>query len=133
MPAPQLLRLLIATLCFLGLGRIACSDLWGRRHWVRGDEIDARYEDVVGALPATARLGYLTDEPQTDPFSAEGYTRAQYALTPRVLLQGDAGVDLWLADLRDPRSLDRLCEQGSLEPVTVLSAGHLALLRRKRR
>jgi hypothetical protein len=125
--------LLCAALCAVGLGRLADFDLVARPRWLHGVAIDQRYRELLSALPATGQIGYLTDEPLPDPLSSERYTQAQFALAPRELWVGDAGVDLWLADLADPRSLDRICQERSLEPTAVFSAGHLALLRRKGR
>src|SRR6266849_1518337 len=99
---------------------------------------ESRYEQVRLLLPATGRIGYLTDLPvSTAPGAREGaelgtwlYTQAAYALAPLVLVYGDDAVEPVLANLADPAHLEELARRHGLRVEARLEGGQVALLRR---
>jgi hypothetical protein len=99
---------------------------------------ESRYAQVRVLLPATGRIGYLTDLPvSTAPGPREGaelgtwlYTQAAYALAPLVLVYGDDASEPVLANLADPAHLEELARRHGLRVEARLEGGQLALLRR---
>jgi hypothetical protein len=90
--------------------------------------IDARYSAVASALPPQATLGYVSDLPDRGP-GLGLFLQAQYALAPRILLEGDSH-RLTLANLQDPAKLAAVCAANGLAPVKVDPDG-VALLEKK--
>lgn len=97
-----------------------------------------RYRAVRRLLPATGRIGYVSDVPvSAAPGERPGaelgtwlYEQAAYALAPLVLVLGDDRTDAVLANLVDPRKLEAVASQHGLRVKARLEDGTVALLGR---
>ncbi len=127
----RIVPIVCAVVAVVGIGRSASVHLykeWYRRGLQTAPAIDARYAELMGALPPGERFGYLSDAPEGEP-RARRYFEAAYALAPR-MLDGDSSARYVIADLIEPARLEELCRENGLRPVFVVRA--VALLERNR-
>ena len=100
----------------------------------RGRESNPR----PGVLPSAGRVGYLSDEPvnvrpgvlAADRWGTWLYQEAQYSLAPIVLVVGETGTDVVLANLKDAAKLDEIARAHRLRVAERFENGAVALLRR---
>lgn len=105
---------------------------------IRAPRAEERYRAVRAALPSEGRVGYLSDEPVNvrpgvlapDRWGTWLYQEAQYALAPVVLVVGDAGTDVVLANLKDAGRLDDVARAHRLRVAQRFEGGSVALLRK---
>jgi hypothetical protein len=97
-----------------------------------------RYRAVRAALPREGRVGYVSDEPVNtrpgvlapDRWGTWLYQEAQYALAPVVLVVGDTGTEIVLANLKDAARLEEIARAHHLRVAERFEHGSVALLRR---
>jgi len=129
-------RIVIA-LAAVGLGRQIWVHCFAERIWTlpaaaSGARPDARYAAARAFLPASGRIGYISDEPLTlRPGSLptrgnDKYQQALYALAPLVLRYGDAALPYVLLDATDPAGVAELCARHALV-VDLPAAGGVAV------
>jgi hypothetical protein len=135
--------LVVAVLAAAGLAREAwfhfvSEPIWNLPALVREPRAEERYRAVRAALPRAGRVGYLSDEPvnvqpgvlAADRWGTWLYQEAQYALAPVVLVVGDTGTDLVLANLKDASRLEEIARAHRLRVAERFESGSVALLRR---
>jgi hypothetical protein len=135
--------LAVGLLAAVGLLREAFFHLVSEPIWtlpavIREPRAEERYRAVRAALPREGRVGYLSDEPVNvrpgvlapDRWGTWLYQEAQYALAPVVLVVGDTGTDVVLANLKDPGRLDEVARTHRLRVAETFERGSVALLRR---
>ncbi|MFL5308921.1 MAG: hypothetical protein ACJ79H_00570 [Myxococcales bacterium] len=132
----------VALLAAVGLAREAYFHLVSEPAWHLRDRrpprSDERYRAVRAALPASGRVGYLSDEPvsarpgvrEADEWGTWLYQSAQYALAPVVLVVGEARTELVLANLKEPGRLEAVARAHGLRVEHRFEGGRVALLRR---
>jgi hypothetical protein len=133
----------VAVLAAAGAAREAYFHLWSERisslpAAIREPRPEARYRAVRRLLPASGRVGYLTDVPvSATPAQRPGaemgtwlYEQAAYALAPIVLAYGDDATEPVLANVVDPGKLDALASEHGLRVKARLENGAVALLGR---
>ena len=132
----------VALLAAVGLAREAYFHLVSEPAWQlldrRAPRPDDRYLAVRAALPASGRVGYLSDEPvsdrpgvlESDEWGTWLYQSAQYALAPVVLVVGEAGTEPVLANVKEPERLDAVARAHGLRVERRFEGGRVALLRR---
>jgi hypothetical protein len=111
-----------AVLVALGLGRLAHERLGVDPRAVaveRAERLDAPYRRLAPELPPDARLGYLSTDGEPNAFADERYVHAAYALAPRVVSRGVAGVSHVVLTFDDARGLRDLCARHRLVPIAV--------------
>ena len=105
---------------------------------IREGRAEDRYRAVRAALPREGRVGYVSDEPvnarpgvlASDEWGTWLYQEAQYALAPVVLVVGDTGPEVVLANLKDPARLEEVARAHHLRVTERFEHGSVALLRR---
>jgi hypothetical protein len=105
---------------------------------LREPRAEERYREVRAALPHEGRVGYVSDEPVNtkpgvlapDRWGTWLYQEAQYALAPVVLVVGDTGTEVVLANLKDAGRLEEVARAQGLRVARRFEGGRLALLRR---
>jgi hypothetical protein len=93
-----------------------------------GPRAGAAWAAIERALPPAARVGYLSADAGLPAFEDQGYTVATFALAPRIVVRGAAGVDAVVAAFASAAELERLCAAHGLAPERV--GDGVALLRR---
>ena len=91
--------------------------------------IDTRYQALLARLPASERLGYLTDLSPESPLAGRRRFDALYALAPR-LLEPAGRTRFVVADLEHPDNLPALCAAHGLSVVEEFANGTALLERR---
>jgi len=133
----------VAVLAWIGLAREAwfyfvSEPVWTLPSAIREPRQEERYRAVRAALPPAGRVGYLSDLPVAtspaarvaDDYGTWLYQQAQYALAPVVLVHGESGTDVVLANVRQPEHVDALAHAHGLRVVERFHGGAVALLRR---
>jgi hypothetical protein len=132
----------VALLAAVGVAREAYFHLVSEPAWrlfkTREPRADERYRAVRAVLPASGRVGYVSDEPvsarpgvlESDEWGTWMYQSAQYALAPIVLVVGDARTDPVLANVKEPERLEAVARAHGLRVERRFEGGRVALLRR---
>ena len=132
----------VALLAAVGVAREAYFHLVSEPAWHlvdrRAPRARDRYLAVRTALPASGRVGYVSDEPvsarpgvlESDEWGTWLYQSAQYALAPLVLVVGESRTDPVLANVKEPERLDAVARAHGLRVEQRFEGGRVALLRR---
>ena len=132
----------VALLAAVGVAREAYFHLVSEPAWrlfeTREPRAEERYRAVRAVLPASGRVGYVSDEPvsarpgvlESDEWGTWMYQSAQYALAPIVLVVGDARTDPVLANVKEPERLEAVARAHGLRVERRFEGGRVALLRR---
>jgi len=117
---------------------LVSEPIWNLPAAMREARAEERYRAVRAALPSAGRVGYLSDEPvnmrpgvlAADRWGTWLYQEAQYSLAPIVLVVGETGTDVVLANLKDVAKLDEIARAHRLRVAERFENGAVALLRR---
>ena len=133
----------VAFLAAVGLMReawfhLVSEPIWNLPSTIREPRAEERYRAVRAALPSEGRVGYVSDEPvnvrpgvlAADRWGTWLYQEAQYALAPLVLVVGDTGTEVVLANVKDARRLEEIARAHGLRVAQRFEGGSVALLRR---
>ncbi|HWE25086.1 MAG TPA: hypothetical protein VG496_14195, partial [Myxococcales bacterium] len=133
----------VGLLAAVGLAREAwfhfvSEPIWNLPATIREARGEERYRAVRAALPRDGRVGYVSDEPVNttpgvlapDRWGTWLYQEAQYALAPVVLVVGDTGTKVVLANLKDAARLEEVAQAHRLRVAQRFEGGSVALLRR---
>ncbi len=126
----------VAVLAAVGMARTAWLHFVSEpSHGAGRARIDPRYAAVRELLPASGRIGYVSDLPPAprlgemgDERGTELYIQAQYALAPLVLRPDDSAAALVLANALDPHRVQQLAGERGLSVIAVAGPG-VAVLR----
>ena len=132
----------VGLLAAVGVAREAYFHLVSEPAWhlfeMREPRAEERYRAIRAVLPASGRVGYVSDEPvsvrpgvlESDEWGTWMYQSAQYALAPRVLVLGDTRTDPVLANVKEPQRLEAVARAHGLRVERRFEGGRVALLRR---